>query len=40
MNGVIFNSGAASKHYAVGISEKKLEFSIPSNGWTNLKYRA
>lgn len=34
---VLFNSGAANAHYVVAIGGKRLEFSMPSDGWATLK---
>jgi glucosylceramidase len=36
---VVYNSGAANSAFIVQIGSKKLQFSMPANGWATLKYK-
>ena len=36
---VMYNSGTANSAYVVSIGGKKLQFSMPGNGWATVKYK-
>ena len=36
---VMYNSGSSVSNYTVAIGGKKLQFSMPANGWATVKYK-